>query len=205
MPARVSTGLAAVISISIPSPSVGASRSASGLAAGRAGRLLIPVEPDRAAAAAKRDADCQQRTRRLPVSHRPGTGHRHGRAGRFSIRPSMVCRLDPRGKDRPYAALSGSERARCVSCRRFADSIDTIWATGQIRKGAFVVRGAATPELTDNAKATVSVQYDVTASEQVARDGTIHKRTPHVLNTSADLTLVRRGSQWRAAELVVKR
>ena len=118
----------------------------------------------------------------------------------------MVHRFDPRGEDRPYAALSGPERVwvRLV-CRRFADSIDTIWATGQIRGGAFVVRGAATPELTDNAKATVSVQYYVTASEQVARDGTIRKRTPRVSSTSADLTLARRGSQWRAAELVVQR
>ena len=106
------------------------------------------------------------------------------------------------GRTQPFRALN---EPGCVSCRRFADSIDTIWATGQIRGGVFVVRGAATPELTDNAEATVSVQYDVTASEQVDRDGTIHKRTPHVLNTSADLTLVRRGSQWRAAELVVQR
>lgn|GEM_PF-6331383 len=106
------------------------------------------------------------------------------------------------GRTQPFRALS---EPGCVSCRRFAGSIDTIWATGQIRGGAFVVRGAATPELTDNAKATVSVQYYVTASEQVARDGTIRKRTPRVSSTSADLTLARRGSQWRAAELVVQR
>jgi hypothetical protein len=106
------------------------------------------------------------------------------------------------------AAKSGDTRElrqlghpECEACRNFAESIDFLYRDGGgIRGGVFTVTVAESPGDDDPNTATVTVIYDVTASAQLAADGTVARDIPALVAQAGDMSLVRSGPKWLLRE-----
>lgn len=101
------------------------------------------------------------------------------------------------------AELRALSTSACTACTRFADSIDFLYSQGGIRGGVFSLVAAEAPPIEPgDDEAAVTVVYNVTATEQLAADGSVSKRIEPLNNVSGEMTLRRAGDGWLAAELV---
>ena len=93
----------------------------------------------------------------------------------------------------------------CEACNNFAESIDVLYTDGGgIRGGVFTVVAAESPDDVDVAEATVTVVYDVTPTEQLAKDGSVDRQIEALQKVEGEMTLVRGAGGWLVRELITQ-